>query len=117
MTRTTRILTVAGAVTALAAPLAYGHAEIKRYSPAKGSTVPRTLSVVSVRFSEGVLGGSLVVKDANGRKFSRSSALADHKRVLRARLKSLHKGRYTAKATWLADDGDKQSKSWSFKVR
>ena len=116
MNRRFRTLAVAGAITALAAPAAFGHAEVRRQSPRPGTTVPRSLSTVSITLSEGVLGGKLVVRDAHGTKVSRASTLVNDKRTLRARLKSLHTGKYTAKASWLADDGDKQTKRWSFRV-
>ena len=116
MTRLTRTIAAAGAITALAAPAAFGHADVKKLSPKAGTTVPRSLSVVSITLSEGVLGGKLVVRDAGGTKVSKASSLVNSKRTFRAGLKTLHKGRYTAKATWLADDGDKQHKTWHFSV-
>jgi methionine-rich copper-binding protein CopC len=115
--RTIRTLAVTGAITALAAPAAFAHAEVTKLSPKSGSAVARSLSAVSIGFSEAVVGGKLVVKSASGTKVSSGSKLVNHKRGLRATLKTLHKGRYTAKATWIADDGDKQSKTWSFKVK
>jgi methionine-rich copper-binding protein CopC len=117
MNRITRTIAITGAITALAAPAAFGHAEVTKLSPKSGSTVARSLSAVTVRFSEAVVGGKLVVRDASGAKYSRTSKLVHSKAGLRATLKALHKGKYTAKATWLADDGDKQHKTWSFKVR
>jgi methionine-rich copper-binding protein CopC len=117
MNRITRTLALTGAIAVVAAPVAYGHAEVTKYSPKRGSTVSRSLSTVSATFSEAVLGGKLVVRDAKGVKYSKSSSLVKGKTTLRATLKSLHKGRYTAKASWVADDGDKQTKRWSFTVR
>jgi methionine-rich copper-binding protein CopC len=116
MSRINRTLAVAGALTALSAPVAYGHAEVKSLSPKAGSTVPRSLSVVRITLSEAVVGGKLIVRNSSGTKVSKSSSLVNGKKTLRATLRSLHKGRYTAKATWIADDGDKQHKTWSFRV-
>ena len=116
MNRGIRTLALAGAITALAAPAALGHAEVTKLSPKAGSTVPRSLTVVKITLSEGVLGGKLVVRDAGGTKVSKASSLVNGRRTFRAGLKTLRKGRYTAKATWLADDGDKQHKTWHFSV-
>ena len=112
-----KTLTVSAAITALAAPAAFGHAEVVKLSPKAGSTVPKSLSTVSLKLSEAVLGGSLKVTNSAGKVVSKKSSLNSSKTVIRARVSGLRKGTYKAKATWLADDGDKQSKTWKFKVR
>src|SRR3954453_5522585 len=106
---------VCGFTLAPAAP-ALAHAEASHLTPKPGSTVSRAKSRVSLRLSEAVLGGKLTVRDAGGQTVSKGSKLIRGKTRLRARVQ-LRKGRFTAKATWVADDGDKQSKTWHFSVR
>lgn len=117
MHRIIRTIAVTGAIGAVAAPAAFGHAEVTKLSPKAGTTVPRSLHAVKISFSEAVVGGKLVVRRASGKKVSRKSKLVNGKSAMRTTLKTLRKGRYKAKATWIADDGDKQSKRWTFKVR
>jgi methionine-rich copper-binding protein CopC len=116
MNRITRIVAAAGVIAVAAAPAAFGHAKVVRLSPKAGSTVSRSLHVVSMKLSEGVLGGSLKVYNSKGKVVSKHSSLRSGKTLLRATVSGL-RGHYTAKATWVADDGDKQSKTWRFTVR
>jgi copper resistance protein C len=107
-------------VALLAVPASsFAHAEIKSYSPKRGSTVSRDLKSVRVTFEERVIGGSLSVRSAGGAKVSRGSGtLVNGGRQLRARLNGgLRPGRYTASTRWVSDDGHTQTKSWSFRLR
>jgi methionine-rich copper-binding protein CopC len=116
MNRISKLITVTGAVAALVAPSAFGHAEVTKYSPKRGSTVPNSLRTVSIKLSEAVLGGSLKVYNSKGKLVSTNSRLASKKTLMRATVSRLKSGRYTAKAAWIADDGDKQTKNWTFRV-
>jgi len=118
---TTRIVRCA-AITAAAASLALpagalAHAGIKSRSPKPGSTVssPKT---VSVTFEEAVLDAKLSVKSAAGRTVSNGTGtLVNKKTTVRVGLRGgLGAGTYRVSARWLADDGHKESKSWSFSV-
>jgi methionine-rich copper-binding protein CopC len=110
---------VVGSVAALAiAPSAGAHTGVKSYSPSKGSSVPRSLSAVSVTFDAAIAGGTLTVRNATGRKVSGASRRVSGGRRLRVRLHSgLKAGRYTAKVSWVSGDGHADKTSWSFRLR
>jgi len=107
---------VAGAALLASAAPALAHTEVRKLTPQPGSTVARSTAKVSLRFSEAVVGGSIKVTDKRGRTVSSGSRLIKGKTGLRAKL-TLHAGRFTVKATWIADDGDTQTKTWRFKSR
>ena len=112
MKRTVIALTTAGLLLVPASG-AWAHAEASHLTPKPGSSVKRSTSRVSLRFSEAVVAGRIKVTDGQGRTVSRGSKLIKGKTRLRASL-DLHKGRFTVRATWVADDGDDQSKIWHF---
>jgi methionine-rich copper-binding protein CopC len=111
-------LAVLCALLALPA-IGFAHAAIKSYSPKPGSTVSRSLKSVTVTFEERIIGGSLSVKSAGGAAVSRGKgSLVNGGKALRATLNGgLKKGRHTASTRWVSDDGHKQTKSWSFRLR
>jgi methionine-rich copper-binding protein CopC len=117
-TRIVRCAAITAAVASLALPAgALAHAGIKSRSPKPGSTVsaPKT---VSVTFDEAVLDAKLSVKSAAGKTVSKGSgSLNAKKTTVKVGLKSgLGAGTYKATAKFLADDGHKETKSWSFSV-
>lgn len=114
-----RALLVALAALALAAPFAYAHASIKSMSPRPNTTVPKAISAVSVTFKSGIAGGNITVKNSKGKTVSiGEGSLSSDDRVLRVSLRSrLKRGRYVAKARWVAMDGHPNTKKWKFKLR
>jgi methionine-rich copper-binding protein CopC len=117
-TRIARCAAITAAAASLALPAgALAHAGIKSRSPKPGSTVaaPRT---VSVTFDEAVLAAKMSVKSAAGRTVSKGSgSLNGKKTTVKVGLKrGLGAGTYRATVKFLADDGHKESKSWSFSV-
>ncbi|MFN8203960.1 MAG: copper resistance protein CopC [Solirubrobacteraceae bacterium] len=119
--RPTRTLAVTAAVAAVgltAAPAAFGHAEVKQRTPGPGKTVSK-VRTVKVTFSESVVTGLITVtRGGTTVKPAKDGLAPKNHAVLRARFaKPLPNGRYTVNWRSLADDGHRQSGSWSFTVR
>jgi len=119
--RSTRALCANAAVAAIAlaaAPVAFGHAEVDKRTPAPGSTI-RKARTVKVTFSESVVTGLITVtRGGTTVKPAKDGLAPKNHAVLRARFAGpLAKGRYTVTWRSLADDGHRQSGSWSFTVR
>ena len=110
-------LTAAGALL-ITASVAWGHAAVKSYSPRASSTVPRSLSAVSVTFKSRVSQGRLTVTGPSGTVSRGTGSLTSGGKVLRVPLRSgLKPGRYRASWRSLATDGHVQKSSWTFRVR
>jgi copper resistance protein C len=110
---------VAAAAASLTLPAgAFGHAGVKSRSPKPNSSVsaPRA---VTVTFEEAVLDANLSVAEAGGGKVATGPrTMLRRKTRVRVRLSpKLSPGTYRATVNFLADDGHKQSSSWTFRVR
>ena len=119
-TRPAQAAALAAACAALAIPpAAHAHTGVKSYSPKRGSTVARDLSVVKVTFKGRIADGELTVRTAGGKKVSRGEGrVVRNDRRLRARLRGgLRSGRYKATLRALHTDGHVMTKSWSFHLR
>jgi methionine-rich copper-binding protein CopC len=115
---TRRLAIAAIACGALALPAgASAHTGIESTSPRAGGTASRALTVVKVDFDARVTDATLIVKRNGAKVSSGDGTLADHKRQVRARLRSTRSGRHTATVRWLSSDGHVQSRTWSFRVR
>ena len=110
---------LAAALLALALPATAGaHSSIKSYSPAPGSSVSRSVSLVKVNFKSRISDANLSVKRGSATMSRGEGTVARRHRQVRVRLQSgLRAGRYSATVRWLSPDGHIQSKTWSFRVR
>ena len=118
-TRIARGTAVAVAAASLAMPAgAFPHAGVKSRSPKPNSSVssPRA---VTVTFEGAVLDANLSVVTSSGRKVSTGARtmLRGKTRVRVGLSQKLSRGSYRATVNFLADDGHKQSDSWTFRVR
>ncbi len=116
------------AIVALAAALmvgvfattAWAHVQVKSTSPAKGSTVKKSLKSVKVTFTGPIRKGTVTVKNAYGTKVSNGTGGRDPRNISRlvVSLKSgLKAGKYTVKWTCTAADGHKQNGTFTFKLK
>ena len=113
-----RTVLAAALAAALLTTPAWGHAGVKSYSPKRNSTVPRSLSAVSVTFKARVGQARLSVRGPAGTVSRGTGTLVDGRRTVRVALRSgLRAGRYTASVRWLNTDGHVQRTSWTFRVR
>ena len=109
------------AAAALAAlllvPSASAHEGIVATKPSGSARVG--LKAVVVTFSGPIRSGTLKVFNATGQKASKGTGGRDPRNVSRLRtgLKAgLAPGRYTARVTWVAADGHRQSDSFQFRL-
>jgi len=111
-------VTLAAAASALRAPVAIAaHAPVDSRTPKPGSKVSNVRSV-NVTFGEGVVTGLISVTKDGAEVKAKSSGLNAKKTVLKATFaKALAKGTYKVNWRSLADDGHRQSGSWTFTVR
>jgi methionine-rich copper-binding protein CopC len=117
----TRIVTAALATAALGfagATPALAHAPVKSRTPAPGARVSNVASV-QVRFGESVVTGLIgVTKGATAVKAKTSGLTASNHAILRATFsRPLSKGRYRVAWRALADDGHRESGTWTFTVK
>ena len=105
------------AALALAAVPAFAHAPVKERTPKPGSTVAK-VRTVSVRFGEAVITGRIQVFRGSRELTPRTSGLEPgNKAVLRAVFSTaLPKGAYRVAWRALADDGHRETGSWTFRV-
>lgn len=104
------------AVSVAVPAAAFGHAGVEGTYPSKGATVSTSISRVSVTFDEAVMTGTLSVKTSGGK------AVPVSVRQKGARITGTLKRKLTAggyKVSWraVADDGHKESGTFSFKVK
>ncbi len=114
------IALIAALVLAFGATSALAHVTFKSSSPAKGSTVKKSLKTVKVTFSGTIRSGTLKVYGPKGGKVSKGNGGRDPRNIKRltVALKSgLKVGKYTAKWTITAADGHKQSGSFTFRLK
>ena len=108
------------ALAAIAFPVAaLAHVDVVATSPKDGAKLDKPPRTVTVKFSEQILAGSLVVR-SGGKVVSTGKGRIDRKDVRRVKttLKAgLGKGTYVAKWIVTAPDGDKQTGTFRFTVR
>jgi methionine-rich copper-binding protein CopC len=116
---TRRTAAAVATAAALALPASAGaHSSIKSYTPKRGSTVSKSLSLVKVDFKSRITDANLTVKRSGATVSRGDGTVARRHKQVRVRLKSgLRAGRYSATVRWLSPDGHIQSKTWSFRVR
>ena len=110
----------AAVVSAVAAATAFAHTEVKSTYPGKGKTVSKSISTVSVTFSQQIRSGTIKVTGPGGSTYSSGSGGRDPRNVkrLRVSLKSSKRtGSYKASWTMKAVDGHTQRGSFTFKVK
>jgi methionine-rich copper-binding protein CopC len=114
-----RILAIAAAVSLALASAALAHTRLSSTSPRDGAVLENPPRAALATFSTDIAGGTLVVRKA-GRVVSigQGGRNPATRKQLRVRLRSgLTAGRYVARWTVVAGDGDEQSGSFSFRVR
>jgi len=104
------------ALTAALPAAASAHAALEGTFPANGSTVSSSVKTITVRFDEAVLTGTLSVKTASGTAVPVSVRQKGAK-ITGTLGRKLTAGRY--RVTWRAraDDGHRETGSFSFRVR
>ena len=110
-------LAAAGLIAAAAVP-ALAHTELVSSGPKKGSVRTHLPRTVILNFSEPlqkVTAGSLILKGSN--RAVRVRLNPRNASQVRITTRGDAQGRYTAKVTLLAPDGDTQVVSYSFRVR
>jgi copper resistance protein C len=100
------------------APVAHAaHAGVVGRTPAPGSS-RKTVKQVKVSFAEKIVTGKISVSRGGKAVAASSAGPSSSKKSLVARFsRKLASGSYKVAYTYLADDGDRVSGSWSFKVR
>ena len=108
------VLTVSGAVTALA------HPHVVRATPAAGSTVKTAPSEVTIRFNEKLepAFGSVMVRDSEGKQVDKGDGAVDKKDhlVLRVSLPPLMPGTYKVEWRAVGTDTHKVNGDFTFTV-
>ena len=108
------------AAAALGAPaVALAHVDVVATSPKRNAQLAKAPRAVTVTFSEQILGGTITIRNGQGRVVSTGGGRdpADVRR-LRAKLRpGLGKSTYTVRFTAKAPDGDEVSGSFRFTVR
>ena len=119
LNRTGAIAVVALAAAAAVVPQAFAHAGVKSTSPAKGATVKALPAFVTITFSEPI--GSVTsvrVLDAKGKDHVVTAGLNPRNAAqVMAKTKASAPGTYTAKWAITADDGHKETGTFTFKVK
>jgi len=110
------------AAVALAAPAAWAHAELREASPAVGSTVAKSPTEISLKFSEGVEAqlSTISLSHKDGAKIAAGPAVVDgkDKRFLALKLaKPLAPGSYTVHWEVVSIDSHKTQGTYSFEVK
>jgi methionine-rich copper-binding protein CopC len=103
---------------AIPAGLALAHAKVESVSPRKNST-RHTVREVHVTFEESVITGLIAVKKSGGTvALGRTGLKPSNHAILQWIPKQpLSPGRYTVEWRARADDGHRETGSWSFRVR
>lgn len=104
------------AVSAAVPAAALGHAAVDKTYPSKGATVSTSIKRVSVTFDEAVTTGTLSVKTGGGAAVPVTVKQKGAK-ITGTLKRTLSAGRYKVSWRAVADDGHKESGSFSFKVK
>ena len=115
----TAIAVTALAIAASVVPQAFGHAAVRSSSPASGTTVATLPAFLRITFSEPI--GSVTsvrLLDARGRDHVVTAGLNPRNAAqVMAKTTAPAAGTYTAKWSVVADDGHKETGTFTFKVK
>ena len=108
--------TLALVASAVIAPVAFGHAAVTKRTPGPGASLT-TVKVVELKWDEPVVTGRLCVYRAGIIKVGCGTLSRNKQSIAAGWSTRLPRARYTVQWSDLADDGHRQSGSWTFTVR
>lgn len=113
--RKSMFVVIAVLAASIAMPASAGaHAAVTGRTPAPGAAL-RSVRSVKITFSESVVTGKLTVS-RSGKKVG-AGLLVNHNRGINANFtKALSKGTYVVAWSAVADDGHRESGTWSFRI-